>query len=402
MSVVSVIPDLLEAASRDLHNLGEVIEEANVASFLPTTAMGAPALDEVSGAITKLLNGYGAAYWELAKQAQGFHELFTQAVSEAGQAYSATEQFSGTTLMLGGTGAPTWPAGLLGPIEQAYGLLTNVTQVSTPEQMWPFVGNMTFNQSVAVGVQNLNAAISSTPGNIQVWACSQSSTIATEEIRNLMAAGSPDQGRLSFILTGDPNNPNGGILERFTGMTIPGMGITGSGATPPNSPYPTAIFTNQYDPVSDFPQYPLNAVADLNAVLGLVQHDYTFPTSDYVQLAASPGYTGQTSYYEYLDPNLPLVELFRYYLPQPWGNAVADLLQPDLRVLVDMGYGSGYANVPTPASLFPHHDWFHILPDLAHGAMQGVQGFAHDLGFPVAAPTGYPYSPVLYPDLNYS
>jgi hypothetical protein len=390
----------------------------------------APAVDEVSEAITKVLNGHGAAYQELAKQAQAFHELFTQAVSEAGQAYSATEQFSGTTLTLGaageptlstqavsvagqaysatvqfsgttltlgGTGEPTLPASLLGPTEHAYGE-TNVTQVSTPEQMWPFTGNMTFNQSVAVGVQNLNAAITSTPGNTLVWACSQSSTIATEEIRDLMAAGSPDQGMLSFILTGDPNNPNGGILERFTGMTIPGMGITGSGATPPNSPYPTAIFTNQYDPVSDFPQYPLDAVADLNAVFGLGQHNYTLPATDYYWQAS----TGDTTYWMHLAPNLPLVAPLRYLIPQPYGNAFADLLQPDLRVLVDMGYGSGPASVPTPAQLFPQPDWFHILPDLAHGTVQGVQAFAHDLGFPVAAPTGYPYSPVLDPDLNYS
>jgi hypothetical protein len=392
----------MTSAATDLATIGSNLSAAHAAAATRTLAVLPAAADEVSANIAQLFSQHAAAYQELAKQAQDFHELFTQSVSEAGPAYSATEQFSGTTLTLGGTGEPIWPASLLGPTEHAYGLQTNVIQVSTPEQMWPFVGNMTFNQSVAVGVQNLNAAITSTPGNIQVWACSQSSTVATEEIRNLMAEGSPDQGRLSFILTGDPNNPNGGILERFAGMTIPGMGITGSGATPPNSPYPTAIFTNQYDPVSDFPQYPLNGVADLNAVFGLVQHNYTSPDTDYVQLATSPGYTGHTSYYMDLEPNLPLVELFRDYLPQPWGNAVADLLQPDLRVLVDMGYGSGYANVPTPASLFPQHDWFHILPDLAHGAVQGAQGFAHDLGFPVAAPTGYPYSPVLYPDLNYS
>lgn len=33
MSVVSVIPDVLEAASWDLRSLGEVIAEANVASL---------------------------------------------------------------------------------------------------------------------------------------------------------------------------------------------------------------------------------------------------------------------------------------------------------------------------------------------------------------------------------
>ena len=91
-------------------------------------------------------------------------------------------------------------------------------------------------------------------------------------------------------------------------------------------------------------------------------------------------------------------------MPQPYGNALADLLQPDLRVLVDMGYGSGeYANIPTPASLIELPDPFTIVPDLAHGAVQGPQAALVDLGVlpPSMMPTGYPFDPVLDPHLNY-
>ena len=50
---------------------------------------------------------------------------------------------------------------------------------------------------------------------------------------------------------------------------------------------------------------------------------------------------------------MPLLTPLRQYLPAPYGNTFADLLQPDVRVIVDMGYGTGeYANIPTPASLF--------------------------------------------------
>jgi hypothetical protein len=91
-------------------------------------------------------------------------------------------------------------------------------------------------------------------------------------------------------------------------------------------------------------------------------------------------------------------------LPAPFGNALADLLQPDLRVIVDMGYGSGeYANIPTPASLFELPNPFTIVPDLAIGAVQGPQAALVDLGvLPQSMmPTGYPFNPALDPGLNF-
>jgi PE-PPE domain len=168
----------------------------------------------------------------------------------------------------------------------------------------------------------------------------------------------------------------------------------------------------QYDMVGNFPQYVLNPISDLNAVMGIVFrahcHDYIDLTPSQIanasQLPTSPGYTGNTRYYELLTQDLPLVRPLRLYLPQPYGNALADLLQPDLRVLADMGYGSGeYANIPTPASLIELPDPFTIVPDLAHGAVQGPQPALVDLGaLPQSMmPTGYPFNPVLDPHLNF-
>jgi len=220
----------------------------------------------------------------------------------------------------------------------------------------------------------------------------------------------PNPGTLSFFLTGDPGNPNGGFFERFTGLYIPLWDLMLNGATPPDSPFATVIFTDQYDMVADFPQYVLNPVSDLNAVVGFLvwhgPHDYVdlMPTqiSNAIQLPTSPGYSGNTRYYEMPTQNLPLVTPLRY-LPQPYGNALADLLQPDLRVLVDMGYGSGqYADIPTPASLFELPNVFTIVPDLANGAVQGPQAALVDLGLLPQSmmPTGYPFNPVVDPGLN--
>jgi hypothetical protein len=105
-----------------------------------------------------------------------------------------------------------------------------------------------------------------------------------------------------------------------------------------------------------------------------------------------------------LTQNLPLLDPLRVYVPAPYGNALADLLQPDARVIVDMGYGSGeYANLPTPASLIEFPNPFTIVPDLVTGTMQGAQAFRVDLGMLPSSyyPTGYPFNPVLDPGLNF-
>jgi PE-PPE domain/PE family len=310
------------------------------------------------------------------------------------------------SLLMGGTGGPTLPPAAVQGIAQLYGL-PNPIAVTTPEQFWPLtpkMGNLTMDQSVAIGTRDLNSAITqqlSAGHNVIVWGTSQSSLVATHEIRNLIAAGSPDTQRLSFILTGDPCNPDGGILERFNGAHI--LGVTFSGATPPESPYTTAIYVNQYDPLGgDFPRYPLNLVSDLNAVAGLLygQHYYGYPLSTYQVLPTSPGYTGHTTYYFALDQTLPLVAPLRIHGFTP----LADLLQPDLRVISDMGYGTGeYPNIPTTASLIEHPDWPVIAHDLTLGVSQGINASLVDLNLLPRSdfPTGYPYAPVLDPNLNY-
>jgi PE-PPE domain len=79
----------------------------------------------------------------------------------------------------------------------------------------------------------------------------------------------PATNQLGFTLLGDPMNPNGGLLERFVGLTLPSLGFDFYGATPPNTPYNTAIYTLEYDGFADFPQYPIDVLSDLNAVLGI-------------------------------------------------------------------------------------------------------------------------------------
>ncbi len=221
---------------------------------------------------------------------------------------------------------------------------------------------------------------------------SQSSVIASLEMRNLAAAGNPySTSQLAFNLLGDPMNPNGGLLARFPDLSFPSIGLDFYGATPANTPYQTTIYTLEYDGFADFPRYPIDFLADLNAVAGIVyvHPEYshldpsTLPPGDIVKLG-TPGYTGNTTYYMVLTPNLPLLDPVRA-IPLI-GNPLADLLQPDLTYLVNWGYGDpsyGYstapANVPTPFGLFPHVNPGVLAGDLITGTQQGIGSAAGDL-----------------------
>src|ERR1700756_1982185 len=124
-------------------------------------------------------------------------------------------------------------------------------------------------------------------------------------------------------------------------LSLPSLGETFTSATP-NGPYPTSVYTLEYDGFADFPQYPLNVVSDLNAIVGMfTQHfGYADLTPAQISSAVPLQTTGDTTtkYYMIPTPNLPLLAPGR---PLPLiGNPLADLVQPDLAVVVNLGYGS--------------------------------------------------------------
>ena len=75
------------------------------------------------------------------------------------------------------------------------------------------------------------------------------------------------------------------------------------------------------------------------------------------------------------------------------GNPLADLVQPDLKVLVNLGYGDpnygwsqGPANVPTEFGLFPSlSDMEKVPPLLALGTQQGITAFVHDVSAEISS-----------------
>ena len=300
--------------------------------------------------------------------------------------------------------------------QDVYDLYINPTQAPLPfpEQLTfpdsspvaldlPALDGLTDQQTIDEATTELNTAITQTYAGDKIvdLSYSESTIAATQEMIALDAeqgqAGVPSPDSLSFVMLGDLNNPNGGILERLSGLN---PGIDYYTATPSDTPYPTEIYTIQYDGVADFPQYPTDIPADLNALMGYTTTHLEYSTLTPAELATavveptSPGYDGVTEYFMIPTQDLPLLEPLRD-LPGI-GPALADLIQPDLRVLVDMGYGDGYADVPTEASFStPDYNYSAIDADMALGLQQGITAAEVDMGMLPTSdlPDAYPYLP---------
>jgi hypothetical protein len=319
----------------------------------------------------------------------------------------AVKLSASTALILGGTGLPTPGQSYVDAAEQlylvpnGYGAYTPQVLI-TPEQAYPITGvnSLTADASGAQGVTILDSAINqqiAADNHVVVFGYSQGAGVASQEAAQLASSSDPPSpSQLSFVLVGDPSFPNGGFNQRFEVpgalLSLPSLGATFNYAPAAGSPYPTAVYTQEYDGFADFPQYPINLLADLNAYVGIfTQHfGYVDLTPQQISSAIALPTTGNTTTRYYMIPtaNLPLLAPVR--LIPLIGNPLADLLQPDLRVLVNLGYGSitdgwspGPANVPTPFGLFPTNiNPVDVLTALANGAVQGVTNALNDLKTP--------------------
>jgi PE-PPE domain/PE family len=441
MTTLLTEPQLVETAAANVAEIRSEISEAKAAATGPTTGVAAAAADEVSAATAQLFGTYAKDYHAVLARAAAFHEEFAAALASAGNAYKAAEAanasaisrvaptltsaavqptLQGTTigLFMGGSALPIPPpsyvTAMLNYVNHNFNVLpSNAFALFTPEGYYPLVlKSLPLTPSISQGVQILDSAIKTTlannpTGSVAVLGLSQSADISSLEMINLanpaLNPNPPTANQLGFTLTGNQMNPNGGFFARFPGfpagqpLQLPALGLTLYGATPSNTIYPTNIFSIEYDGWADFPQYPINFVSDLNAVLGIAFVHGTYPSLNpsalptgynLEQLATSPGYYangGVTNYYMITTPNgLPLLDPLR--LIPGIGNPLADLLQPDLTVIVNLGYGNpnfgystGPADVQTYFGLFPHYSQALIAQDLVAGAHQGAAAFVSDM-----------------------
>ncbi|RFZ59411.1 putative PPE family protein PPE42 [Mycobacterium marinum] len=448
MAFLVAEPQVMATVAGQVEEIGSAIGVANEFAAGSISGVAAAAGDEVSAAIASFFAAHGQAYQAVAGQVEAFHTEFQQALAQAGNAYVQAEAAGAaalagalgvpatsaaapaatippfpanlTTLVMGGTGIPIPGPGFINLANELYVRSANaLLGLNTPEELYPLTGtkSLTLDASVSEGLTILDNAIMeqlAIPGNtVTVFGVSQSAVIASLEMQKLAALGpaAPTASQLNFVLLGNEMNPNGGLLARFPDLSIPSLGLTFYGGTPSDTIYPTANYTLEYDGFADFPRYPLNFISDLNAVMGIV---YVHPTyldltqaqvDNAIPLATSPGYSGVTSYYILPTENLPLLEPLRA-IPVI-GNPLANLIQPDLKVLVNLGYGDpayGYstspADITTPFGLFPDVPPHVIADALVAGTKQGISDFSADIQQMFSQPATLPSPPMLQaPDL---
>jgi hypothetical protein len=297
------------------------------------------------------------------------------AVTAPGEAWPITGLFRLLELVvadprLGAFGGPAWP----------------------DEPWWKLSGlfDLTGDQSIEAGVANLETAMADYPNKpLVIYGYSQGAVVAVKEKRKLAEqypAGTtaPD---IDFVLAGDASVPNGGFGARFPGLHIPVLDWTYDGSEPTDTQFDTTVITRQYDGFADFPLYPLNVIADLNAVLGILYvHSWPFEISLPADPTTSPAYQGthgDSSYYLFETQDLPLFAPLRQ-LGVP--EALIDVVEPFFKVIVELGYDRTIKPwEPTPARLLPSTlDPTKVVTDLVNAVGEGVDNAAALVGLPAA------------------
>ncbi|MBB3750961.1 hypothetical protein FHT44_003456 [Mycolicibacterium sp. BK634] len=217
---------------------------------------------------------------------------------------------------------------------------------------WPFSHNsifdLTWNQSVAQGVKNVETK---DPQDDVLFGLSQGAVVLSR-----YKAAHPEGTGNTFVLVENPSRPNGGILERFAGLYIPVLDISVSGATPDNGDT-TVDVARQYDGWADFPKYPLNVLATINAIMGMVyvhgqtQTELTAADIDAAKAGGSAYYQqhGDTTYYLIRTPLVPILMPLKGIVPDP----ILGAIDPVLRTFIEMGYDRSDYSTPQKAQLLP-------------------------------------------------
>lgn len=345
-----------------------------------------------------------------------------------------TDQSSSCTYVMGASGVPI-PSEAYADTVMKYYILPNTAQqdtttqiVFTPEGAYPVTGIKVLPLTISAvqGQTILENTINylqpgPQPGSVPVtlFGYSQSAVISSLLQRDLDSElgllPGLDRDLLTFVTVGQEMSPDGGWFARYPGLNLPSMGEYFFGSTPEDS-YPTTNYTLEYDGFADSPRYPGNFLSSLNAAMGilLVHVNYTnenYFKNTYGTLLGSydpimgtygpgvacnegssscielPTTSATQKYYFIKTPHLPLLAPVRAI---PFiGRPIAALIEPALKVIVDLGYGDQahgftsapqpYANVPAPYGLFPQVSPIEVVTKLVAGVQQGFKDFFAEL-----------------------
>ncbi|BCI83903.1 PE-PPE domain-containing protein [Mycobacterium sp. SMC-18] len=327
------------------------------------------------------------------------------------------------------------------------------TLIDYPASFWPIIifglkqlHSDTWNKSVQTGVDNLGdelkADYAADPtGHFYVVGYSQGGTVGSYfKNQNYPATGSQTSGlppadQVTFVYAANPQRPNGGLFVRpgfFGAFKIPILDATVGIPAATDRGVRTSDIVIQYDGVSDFPAYPINLLADFNAIAGLlfIHPTYVFPNTAHPDPAHPYGYTvdeftqlvnaaqtasdnnacteavhcqkyGDTTYITLPTASLPLLAPIRFIGERLGISAVTrpltDLIEPALKVLIETGYDRTSYGTPTPFQVvmpLNPQKMLTLLPDLAKATVQGIHDAIGDITGtrPAPAPTQDPFA----------
>jgi hypothetical protein len=233
--------------------------------------------------------------------------------------------------------------------------------------------------------EDIGSAAPSPSDTFVVFGYSQSAAIAMLEKRALADTYQPGAGPdVSFVVVGNAR-PNGGLLARdLSGlMTYLVVGVTRdelvTEPVPTDTQYSTVDIAIQYDGLSDFPLNPLNLLADLNAWAGMVLLHPTYLDRGLDEPGVvDQGQYGDTTYYLLPTAVLPLLAPLQQ-VPMV-GAALADALDPPLRVLVEAAYDRTTSpGIPTPFNAFYGPDPVKLAADFVTAIPVGLDNGLQDL-----------------------
>ena len=355
-------------------------------------------------------------------------------ITAVGGTITAAVTLTATALIVPGTAVPN-PANVPGYMENAVNYYISPTTAScaivcTPEpvpylaQFWPFPwegwGGLTgakLDESVASGVAQLTSDLvgpynPSADSPVVIFGFSQGATVASIGKSQLSKLSPEDQTSINVVLIGNPTRPNGGLFDRLALFgTVPILDATFGLPTPTNTDMSTVDIAFEYDGVADFPLYPINLLADLNAVAGFwyTHGSYLAPDgrnpdelpngltpAELAAAIADPANQqrlvgSDTTYVLIPTPNLPLLQPLREFGAftniEFLTNPLIDLIQPALRVLIETGYDRTIPyGQPAPFRLVPRVNPITLTVDLINAIGQGISDAARNTRMPTAEP----------------
>ena len=91
--------------------------------------------------------------------------------------------------------------------------------------------------------------------HLVIYGYSQGAMVANLEKRELAEQYPGEAPDIDFVLSGDPNLPNGGFAARFPGLYVPILDVSFNGPAPTGTQFDTVEINRQYEGVSDFPLF---------------------------------------------------------------------------------------------------------------------------------------------------